>query len=46
MSTRNLEKIFIPGSIVLIGASEKKGSVGYGLFKNLLDEGSEEGSMV
>lgn len=39
MSTKNIEKIFNPESIVLIGASEKKGSVGYGLFKNLLDGG-------
>lgn len=39
MSTKNIEKIFNPESIVLVGVSEKERSVGYGLFKNLLDAG-------
>jgi acetyltransferase len=37
MSTKNLEKIFNPESIVVIGVSERQESVGYGLFKNLID---------
>lgn len=39
MSTKNLERIFNPESIVLIGVSERERSVGYGLFKNLLGGG-------
>jgi acetyltransferase len=41
MSTKNLENIFTPESIALIGVSERKGSVGYGLFKNLVSGGFE-----
>lgn len=39
MSTKNLEKIFNPESIVLIGASDEEGSVGYSLFKDLINRG-------
>jgi acetyltransferase len=39
MSTKNLEKIFNPESIVLVGVSEREGSAGYGLFKNLISGG-------
>ena len=37
MSTENLEKIFEPESIAVIGASEKSGSVGADLMDNILD---------
>jgi acetyltransferase len=37
--TLNLDKIFDPNSIALVGASDEKGSVGYILMKNLLDFG-------
>jgi len=36
MSTRNLDKLFDPRSIAVIGASNKKGSVGYILLRNLI----------
>ncbi len=36
MSTRNLDKLFEPRSIAVIGASNKKGSVGYILLRNLI----------
>ena len=36
MSTRNLERLFDPRSIAVIGASNKKGSVGYILLRNLI----------
>jgi len=36
MSTRNLDKLFDPKSIAVIGASNKKGSVGYILLRNLI----------
>ena len=32
---KNLESVFDPDRIAVIGASSKKGSVGYGIFKNL-----------
>lgn len=38
---KNLEKIFNPKSVALIGATDKLGSVGLGICKNLL-EGEEE----
>lgn len=41
MSTRNLEKIFEPKSIAIIGASDRKGSVGYIIFNNLIGSGYE-----
>jgi acetyltransferase len=36
MSTRNLDRLFEPKSIAVIGASNKKGSVGYILLRNLI----------
>lgn len=39
MVTSNLEKIFCPNSIAVIGASNKKGSVGHVLMKNLTELG-------
>jgi acetyltransferase len=36
MSTRNLDRLFDPRSIAVIGASNKKGSVGYILLRNLI----------
>jgi len=39
MVTVNLEKIFSPKSITLVGASDKEGSVGYTLMKNLTKQG-------
>ena len=35
MSIYNLEKIFAPASVAVIGASNKKGSIGYALMHNL-----------
>jgi acetyltransferase len=39
--TLNLDKIFNPQSIALIGASDEEGSVGYALIKNLTELGYE-----
>ena len=39
MAPSNLDKIFNPKSVALIGASDKKGSVGYYLMKNLTELG-------
>jgi len=39
MSTINLEKIFEPKSIAVIGASDREGSVGYIIFNNLIGSG-------
>jgi len=44
MSTRNLDRLFDPKSIAVIGASNKKGSVGYILLRNLI--GAEYGGIV
>jgi len=41
MVTINLEKIFDPESIAVIGASDEEGSVGYALMKNLTELGYE-----
>ena len=41
MVTINLEKIFDPESIAVIGASDTEGSVGYSLVKNLTQKGFE-----
>ncbi len=38
MSNRSLEKLFSPKSIAVIGASDKRNSVGRKIFKNLLHE--------
>ena len=37
MSTLNLQRLFNPKSVAIIGASEKKGSVGYAIMKNLVE---------
>jgi acetyltransferase len=39
LATLNLDKIFDPKSIALVGASDEKSSVGYLLMKNLIDLG-------
>jgi acetyltransferase len=39
MVTINLEKIFDPESITVIGASDEEGSVGYALMKNITESG-------
>jgi len=39
MSVENLDKIFQPKSIAVVGASERKGSVGDALMRNLLEWG-------
>jgi acetyltransferase len=38
---RNLEKLFRPRSIAVVGASNRKGSVGYNLLHNLISGGYE-----
>lgn len=39
MSVENLDKIFQPKSIAVVGASERKGSVGAALMQNLIERG-------
>jgi len=39
--TPDLDKIFSPKSIALVGASDKEGSVGYTLIKNLTELGNK-----
>ncbi|HEX3035362.1 MAG TPA: bifunctional acetate--CoA ligase family protein/GNAT family N-acetyltransferase [Thermodesulfobacteriota bacterium] len=39
MSTRNLNKIFNPKSVALVGASDTKGKLGYVFFHNLTQSG-------
>ena len=39
MSVKNLEYIFNPRRIAVIGACEDKSSIGYNIFKNLLGKG-------
>ena len=39
MTTYNLDKIFKPSSVAIIGASEKQGSIGHALVKNITDVG-------
>ena len=41
MEIKGLDKIFNPQSIAVIGASNDKDSVGYGIFKNLKDYNGE-----
>ena len=41
MVVENLDKIFKPKSIAVIGASEKTGSPGYRVFRNLIGSGYE-----
>ena len=38
-SRRNLDRLFRPRSILIVGASTKKGRVGYELLKNLIENG-------
>ena len=45
MGLYNLEKIFDPKSVAVIGASEKKGSIGHAIMKNLV-EGGYEGKIL
>ena len=39
MGIENLDKIFRPKSIAIVGASEKKGSIGSTLMRNLIEGG-------
>jgi len=39
MTIHNLDKIFRPAAIAVVGASEKKGSIGWALLKNLREGG-------
>ncbi|MGD9360791.1 MAG: CoA-binding protein [Desulfobacterales bacterium] len=39
MSVINLDKIFQPRSIAVVGASEKPGSIGNALMRNLIERG-------
>ena len=39
MSIHNLERIFKPDSLAIIGASERPGSIGDSLMKNVLSRG-------
>jgi acetyltransferase len=45
MSLYNLDKIFDPKRIAVVGASEKKGTIGNAIMKNLL-EGGFEGDLI
>jgi acetyltransferase len=45
MALHNLEKFFKPESIALIGASEKKGTIGWDIMRNLTGAGFE-GSLI
>jgi acetyltransferase len=39
MSIHNMDKIFKPSSVAVIGASDKEGSVGYSLITNIIEGG-------
>ena len=39
MTIENLDKIFQPDSIAVVGASERSGSVGNALMRNLIERG-------
>ncbi|MDA3787415.1 MAG: CoA-binding protein, partial [Desulfobacula sp.] len=39
MSTLNLHRLFNPKSVAVVGASEKEGSVGFSIMKNLVKTG-------
>ncbi len=41
MVTLNLDRIFNPKTVAVIGASDEEGTVGYALIRNLLDSGFE-----
>ena len=45
MSLLNLDMIFKPSSVALIGASRKKGTIGWAILKNLM-EAQYEGIIV
>lgn len=42
LATENLDKVFDPSSVAVIGASKRKGSVGYTLMENLTNYGKRE----
>ena len=42
MCIENLDKIFQPNSIAVIGAGERAGRVGYALMRNLIERGLSE----
>jgi len=42
MSQYNLERIFKPRQVAVVGASEKPGSIGSALMKNLIEGGFSE----
>ncbi len=42
MSIYNMEKMFHPKSVAVIGASEKKGSVGFAVMQNLIQRVSRK----
>ncbi len=42
MGVDKLEKIFRPKSIAVVGASEKEGSIGSALMRNLIEGGMQE----
>ncbi len=44
MTIYNLDKIFKPGSVAIIGASDKEGSIGYALMNNLKEGDTKEKS--
>ena len=41
MSSYNLDKTFKPSSVAIIGASEKEGTIGHSLLRNVLEGGYE-----
>jgi acetyltransferase len=41
MSLQNLDMIFKPASVALVGASRKKGTIGWAILKNLIEAGYE-----
>ncbi len=45
MTVRNLARIFHPQSVAIIGASERKGSVGYAIMRNMLHSGYQGSSI-
>jgi acetyltransferase len=46
MTTRNLDALFRPSAIALVGASNREGSVGHVLARNLLESGFEGAVMA
>jgi acetyltransferase len=41
VALHNLDKIFKPGSLAIVGASEKKGTIGWDIMRNLIGSGFE-----